>query len=58
MRLFSLSIPLHALTIACVVVFPRFVLFRAVVVPRNIASTADRIRLLLLSDIPPDKGDE
>ena len=57
MRLFSLSIPLHALTIAGVVVFPRFVLFRAVV-PRNIASTADRIRLLLLSDIPPDKGDE
>ena len=57
MRLFSLSIPLHTWLIACVVAFPRFPLFRAVV-PRNTSPTADRIRLLLLSGIPPDTGDE
>ena len=58
MRLFSLSTLLHAWIIACVVAFPRFPLFHAVA-PRNISPTADRTRLLLLSDIPPDKvGDE
>ena len=45
MCLFSLSTLLHAWIIACVVAFPRFPLFRAVV-PRKQFTHSDRTRLL------------